>query len=66
MGLLEVLTVIFVVLKIVGIITWSWWLVFLPMIISVGLYILWFIFAGLLIGTSADITISDMKEIRKR
>lgn len=40
MGVLEVLTIIFVVLKLVGVITWSWWLVFLPLILAFGLYIL--------------------------
>ena len=39
MGILEVLTIIFVVLKLIGVITWSWWIVFLPLIISVGLYV---------------------------
>lgn len=34
MGLLEVLTVIFVVLKLTGVIAWSWWLVVLPSIIT--------------------------------
>lgn len=40
MGFLEVLTIIFVVLKIVGVIAWSWWIVFLPLIIAVGLYVI--------------------------
>ena len=34
MGLVEVLTVIFVVLKLVGVISWSWWLVFAPLIVT--------------------------------
>lgn len=38
MGILELLTIIFVVLKLVGVFTWSWWLVFLPLIIAVGIY----------------------------
>lgn len=40
MGLLEVLTIIFVVLKLLGVITWSWWIVFLPLIVSAGLYVI--------------------------
>ena len=40
MGILEVLTIIFVVLKLVGVITWSWWLVFLPTIISISIYVI--------------------------
>lgn len=43
MGFTEVLTIIFVVCKIIGVIDWSWWLVLLPEIIAVGLYILSFI-----------------------
>lgn len=40
MGLCEILTIVFVVLKLCGVIGWSWWLVLLPEIIVVGLYIL--------------------------
>ena len=38
MGFLEVLTIIFVVLKLVGVIAWSWWAVFIPMYVAVALY----------------------------
>lgn len=38
MGFLELLTIIFVLLKAFGVIAWSWWLVFLPLIIAVGIY----------------------------
>ncbi|MCY8256408.1 hypothetical protein ACM5ME_20545 [Bacillus subtilis] len=52
MGLLEILTIIFVALKLFGVISWSWWLVLLPEIIAVGLYVLWFAFVGsLFVGT---------------
>ncbi|WP_432703116.1 hypothetical protein [Lysinibacillus sphaericus] len=40
MGIAEVLTVIFIVLKITEVITWSWWLVLLPAIISFSIYVL--------------------------
>lgn len=40
MGFLEVLTIIFVVLKLLGVITWSWFFVFLPLIIAVGFYVI--------------------------
>lgn len=42
MGFTEVLTIIFVLLKVFGVISWSWWLVFLPEIIAVALYIICF------------------------
>jgi len=48
MGLFEVLTIVFVVLKLTSVIDWSWWLVLLPEIIAVGTYvvvlILWLVF----------------------
>ncbi|EJT5913581.1 hypothetical protein P5E62_02430 [Clostridium perfringens] len=34
MGFLEILTLIFITLKLFGVITWSWWLVLLPEIIA--------------------------------
>ena len=36
-GFSGLLTIAFVVLKLCGVINWSWWLVFLPLIISIGL-----------------------------
>lgn len=39
MGICEVLTVVFVVLKLMHIIEWSWFLVFLPGIIAVVIYV---------------------------
>lgn len=38
MGLLETLTVIFIVLKLCGVIDWSWWLVWAPMYPALALY----------------------------
>lgn len=43
MGFTEILTIIFIVLKLLGVITWSWWLVCLPEIIAVALYIIVFL-----------------------
>lgn len=40
MSLLTVLFVVFLVLKLIGIISWSWLLVFLPLIIEVILKLL--------------------------
>lgn len=40
MGFCEVLTIIFIVLKLLGVITWSWWLVLLPEIASAVIAIL--------------------------
>lgn len=49
MGLAEVLTITFVVLKLTGVIDWSWWLVFLPEIIVLVLLALWFLGFGFLL-----------------
>ena len=49
MGFASILTLIFIVLKLVGGIDWSWLIVFLPIIISVGLTVL--ITIGVLIFT---------------
>lgn len=46
-GFLGTLTLIFVVAKLWHVIDWSWWLVFLPVIIGIGSVILFLI--GLLI-----------------
>ena len=39
-GLSTVLTIVFVVLKLVGTINWSWWWVFSPLLIDGGLIII--------------------------
>ena len=40
-----ILTVLFVAAKLVELITWSWWLVFLPTIIMGGIWLLFFVVA---------------------
>lgn len=40
MGFTEVLTIIFIVLKLFGVIDWNWFLVLLPEIIAFAFYIL--------------------------
>ena len=39
MGIAELLTVAFIVLKLIGTVDRSWWIVHLPEIIAVGLYL---------------------------
>lgn len=39
MGLTEVLTLIFIVLKLLKVISWSWWLVLLPELIATAIYV---------------------------
>ena len=40
MGFCEVLTIVFIVLRLCNVISWSWVLVLLPEIITVGWYVL--------------------------
>ena len=40
-----ILTALFVAAKLVGLISWSWWLVFLPSIILAGIWVLFFVVA---------------------
>lgn len=44
-GLAFLVTIVFFILKIVGVIAWSWWWVFSPLLIAAGLSIV-----GLVIG----------------
>ena len=37
-SILSVLQIIFIVLKLLKVITWSWWIVFIPTWIGLGLY----------------------------
>lgn len=47
LGILSILTIIFVIAKITGFLNWSWWLVFTPLLVSIGLTVL--IVVGVLI-----------------
>ena len=42
---IELITIVFVVLKLTGVIDWSWWLVLSPMLISFALLIIVLIIA---------------------
>lgn len=62
LGLSSVLTIIFVVLKLVGVIDWSWWLVLLPTLISVGLWIIFIvIYAILLVNDNKNYGLTSKK-----
>ena len=52
-GFAHILTIIFVIAKIVGYINWSWWLVLLPSIISIGLSLLIWLFIVVVIIIAA-------------
>lgn len=48
MGILEVLTVIFVVLKLLGVIAWSWLIVFSPLLVALALYVIFAMVYGII------------------
>ena len=50
MGFTEILTIVFIVLKLLGVITWSWWLVLLPEIIAFAFYVIFFIASLVSVG----------------
>ncbi|MDA1509626.1 hypothetical protein PDJ86_22475 [Bacillus cereus group sp. TH36-2LC] len=50
MGLTEILTVVFIVLKLTGVIDWSWWLVLLPELLAIGLYVIVVTVGGIITG----------------
>lgn len=40
MGILDVVQIVLIVLKLCGVITWSWWAVFSPLLISLAITVL--------------------------
>lgn len=50
LGLSSVLTIIFVVLKLVGVINWSWWWVLSPAWIGIGLWLIVVIIAAICVS----------------
>lgn len=48
LGFLGVLTILFVVLKLLHVIEWSWLIVFLPVLIGLALKIIWIVVAILI------------------
>lgn len=57
-GLLQI---VFIVLKLLNVITWSWWLVLLPTLISVGIFVL-----ALLFVIVGSIVINHVEEKERR
>lgn len=45
MGILELLTIVFLVLKLTEVIDWSWWLVFAPMYVYLIAFVIWLVLA---------------------
>lgn len=49
---LGVVQIVFIILKLVGVIDWSWWAVFIPLYISIGIIVLLLVIGLLIIGVT--------------
>lgn len=47
-GVLEVLAIVFVVLKLTGVVTWSWWIVLAPVLILLATLLIYFLGLGII------------------
>lgn len=47
-GALEVLAIVFVVLKLTGVVTWSWWIVLAPVLILLATLLIYFLGLGII------------------
>lgn len=63
-GFVGLLTIVFIVLKLLGKITWSWWWVLSPLWISTGLVIL--ILLGVFLGVIISVNNEEKKEKRRK
>lgn len=62
MGFTEVLTIVFIALKLLGVISWSWWLVLLPEILAFVVYAIMVILA---VVVNAKVT-KSMKDFDRK
>lgn len=58
MGFTEVLTIVFIALKLLGVISWSWWLVLLPEILAVVVYAI-MVISAVVINTKVTKSMKD-------
>ena len=63
-GFVGLLTIVFIVLKLLGKITWSWWWVLSPLWISTGLVIL--ILLGVFLGVIISVNHEEKKAYKKQ
>lgn len=62
-GLLQI---VFIVLKVTGLITWSWWMVFIPLYIEVALIAIIFIVYGVNFKIKSAKRVKKMREWQKK
>lgn len=62
-GLLQI---VFIVLKVIGLITWSWWMVFIPLYIEIALIAIIFIVYDIKFKIKSAKRVKKMREWQKK
>lgn len=60
-GILGVIQIVFIILKLVGVINWSWWVVLIPLWIDL-VFIFVVVIVVLLLCKAYDITMKDLRK----
>ena len=53
-GFLGLLTLVFIVLRLLEVICWSWWWVLAPIWIPIGLVLLWIVIYAIVVAVKGD------------
>lgn len=65
-GFLGLLQIVFIVLKVLNKISWSWWMVFIPLYIEVALIAIIFIVYGINFKIKSAKRVKKMREWQKK
>lgn len=65
-GFLGLLQIVFIVLKVLNKISWSWWMVFIPLYIEIALIAIIFIIHGIKIKIKSAKRVKKMREWQKK
>lgn len=66
-GFLGLLALVFITLKLCGVIAWSWWLVLLPLYFGVAVILFFFLIAILgWLGLASVVRVTDMMSSSKK
>ena len=65
-GFLGLLQIVFIVLKVLNKISWSWWMVFIPLYIEIALVAIIFIVYGVNFKIKSAKRVKKMKEWQKK
>jgi amino acid permease len=65
-GFLGLLQIVFITLKVLNIISWSWWIVFIPLYIEIALIAIIFIVYGVNFKIKSAKRVKKMREWQKK